>query len=281
MLRGQGNPEVYQKPSEMRTFTRRSTTLPGAGLELLPENRVPHPPGLLVSVRSAAESLVALEGGASIIDIKEPANGSLGRASRAVQVAVVSALRDRRERASDLGHEVTVTAALGELVASGPPSSYTPVPGLALYKLGLSGCRAERGWTKRLDAWRQHLATAAAELAAVAYADHGAARAPEPRDVLDYAIVRRLPFLLVVTYEKTSGSLRALFGERELTALLEEAHRHGVSVALAGSLRLEDLPSLARLGADVLAVRGAACRHGNRELDLDAARIRELARLIR
>ena len=35
---------------------------------------------LLVSVRSPAEALAALEGGAALIDVKEPARGSLGRA---------------------------------------------------------------------------------------------------------------------------------------------------------------------------------------------------------
>ena len=37
-------------------------------------------PGLLVSVRSAAEALAALAGGADVIDVKEPNQGSLGAA---------------------------------------------------------------------------------------------------------------------------------------------------------------------------------------------------------
>ena len=35
---------------------------------------------LLVSVRSAAEAEEALAGGAALIDVKEPANGPLGKA---------------------------------------------------------------------------------------------------------------------------------------------------------------------------------------------------------
>ena len=108
----------------MRNITRRGMPLPGAAA--LPASRAA--PGLLVSVRSAAESLVALEGGASIIDIKEPAKGSLGRASRAVQTDVVSALRGQRARGPEPGRRVTVTAALGELTENGSPSSHAPVP---------------------------------------------------------------------------------------------------------------------------------------------------------
>ena len=37
--------------------------------------------GLLVSVRNVEEALAALEGGASLIDVKEPSRGPLGRAA--------------------------------------------------------------------------------------------------------------------------------------------------------------------------------------------------------
>jgi uncharacterized protein (UPF0264 family) len=64
---------------------------------------------LLVSVRSAAEAEAALEGGADVIDVKEPSRGSLGRADDDVIAEVVSTVAGRR----------TVTAAMGELVDGG------------------------------------------------------------------------------------------------------------------------------------------------------------------
>ena len=42
------------------------------------ENRTPR---LLVSVRNEQEAKAAIDGGCDIVDIKEPQNGSLGRAS--------------------------------------------------------------------------------------------------------------------------------------------------------------------------------------------------------
>src|SRR5947209_8028398 len=52
-------------------------------------HREPPPaPGLLVSVRSAAEARAALDGGAALIDIKEPARGPLGRADDGVMAEV-------------------------------------------------------------------------------------------------------------------------------------------------------------------------------------------------
>jgi uncharacterized protein (UPF0264 family) len=247
-----------------------------ADAEPLSENRPARTPKLLVSVRSAAESLVALAGGASYIDVKEPSHGSLGQASRAVQVEVVDAIDGFLNGGRSSGRQVTATAALGELGTNGSPSSHSPVRGYSLFKLGLSGCRGNRDWVDGLDVWRKHVGAVGADLAAVAYADHEAADAPDPREILDYAIDRRVPFLLVDTWGKKAGSLTSFFSVEDLASLLEEAHRHDVSVALAGSLRLEDIETLVRLDVDVLAVRGAACKDGKRELDLDPDRIGDL-----
>ena len=51
---------------------------------------------LLVSVRSAAEAEAALSGGASVIDVKEPTRGALGRADDAVIADVVRSPAGRR-----------------------------------------------------------------------------------------------------------------------------------------------------------------------------------------
>ena len=47
---------------------------------------------LLVSVRSAAEAEAALTGGASVIDVKEPTRGALGRADDGVIADVIGAV---------------------------------------------------------------------------------------------------------------------------------------------------------------------------------------------
>lgn len=239
-----------------------------------------HGPRLLVSVRSAEEARLALRGGADFVDIKEPAAGSLGRSSPGVHVEVLGALRSEMDANPGLQRSVVVTAALGELMTSEAPETYTPVPGLVLYKLGLSGCARSDGWKEKLDAWRVRVADSGADLAAVSYADHQVANAPDPREVLDYAIAGRFPFFLIDTFEKKGRSLTDFLSEGELGDLLRHAHGHDVLVALAGSLRLEDLRPLAALRTDVLAVRGAACERGQRELGIDARRIEELVSLL-
>jgi len=63
-------------------------------------------PGLLVSVRGPNEVEAAVQGGASLIDVKEPNRGALGQADDDVIAAVVKRVAGRQP----------VSAALGELI---------------------------------------------------------------------------------------------------------------------------------------------------------------------
>ena len=61
-----------------------------------------------------------------------------------------------------------------------------------------------------------------------------------------------------------------------LTSLVDEAHKLGLEVALAGALRAEDLPVVRATGADVAGVRSAACAGARRSGSLDPSRVRAL-----
>ena len=225
--------------------------------------------------------MAAWEGGASYIDIKEPSRGSLGSASPAVQSEIVGAIQSMER-----GSSVILTAALGELATRPRPGDFVPLQEISLYKLGLSGYGGD-GWQAGLDEWRQCLAPrprtsfSKAGLVAVAYADHLRARSPDPRKVLEYAMDRGLSYFLLDTFEKGAGSLLDFYSMEDLRVLVDLAHQHGVNAVLAGSLRAEDFRPLLPLGPDVLAVRGAACKEGKRELGLDPDRVRELVRMLR
>lgn len=236
-------------------------------------------PLLLVSVRSGAEAHSAICGGAVILDIKDPERGALGRASPTVwrEVIGVAAGADR-----------PVTAALGELLEMEPAALEWagPPPRLLGLKLGLAGCAGRTDWQGRLDVLGKSVATwkaggpAAARspwLIAAAYADAALACAPEPEAILEYALDRKLGYFLLDTFSKRHGRLLDWWDAGRLGALIEKAHRGGVRVALAGSLRSEDLEHVLHLGPDVIAVRGAACESGDRGAQVDARRVRGLA----
>jgi hypothetical protein len=232
--------------------------------------------GLLVSVRSAEEAIQALAGGASVIDVKEPAHGPLGRADPRVW----------REVRLAIGDHVALSAALGELLTDCQDADgWAENDGLRIdaaqldfAKVGLAGCARVADWPER---WRRlfDMLPSGVVPVAAAYADYQNAESPRPRDVLQCAAGYGCGALLLDTYDKTSGPLTAHLPMAELASLALAARRAGMLVVLGGSLTSETLSSLLPLAPDLLAVRGAACR-GGRNGKIDSQRVRRLVELL-
>jgi (5-formylfuran-3-yl)methyl phosphate synthase len=211
-----------------------------------------HSPQLLVSVRDATEAVDALDGGADWIDCKEPLAGPLG----AVTVDVA------REIVQAVAGQCPVSAALGELI-DWPKSAVQKllaVGELCVLKLGLRDCGMLPDWSERWISAFQVVRLAGKDLAAVIYADWLAAQAPRPREVITAALSVGCRFLLVDTFVKDNKSSLEFFCRDELTQLSQLARQGGMTTALAGSLRVADLPHLAGLPLDLVAVRGAVCQ---------------------
>jgi uncharacterized protein (UPF0264 family) len=212
------------------------------------------------------EAEAALAGGAGLIDVKEPAHGSLGRAADATIAAVVHHVAGRRP----------VSAALGELRESGAPSV---TAGLAFVKWGLAGCGS---W----PCWRQELADAARRVAQVdpacrvvpvAYADWRRAAAPPPQAVVAFVREFGCAALLIDTFQKDGTTLLDWLSVADVARLCQAA---GVPVALAGSLGPEEIERLRGIELEWFAVRGAVCGGGRRAAAVDAGQVRRLVELV-
>ncbi len=206
---------------------------------------------LLVSVRNATEAIDALEGGASIIDVKEPARGSLGAADPACW----------REVLQVVGQRAPVSIALGELLDSELDQYLEMIPPVQYAKVGLAGCAQDCGWSQRLQDLVSRLPRGTSPVA-VAYADWTTCRAPSPNQVMEAARQFGCPALLCDTHDKQHGGLMDYLDIPTLVTLSDSARRAGMLFALAGSLDLQQLPSLQSLQMDYIAVRGAACDGG-------------------
>jgi len=228
-------------------------------------------PRLLVSVRSGAEAIEALAGGADIIDIKEPAEGSLGEAPVAVRQEVVRAV----------GGKTPVSAALGELRQRPRDWELDHQRGISLYKLGLSGVGQE-DWRGMLDCSRDLVRRGSggeAELVAVAYADWERAASPEPQAVLEHALQLEFSYFLVDTFDKSGGDLSASLDWSRVAVLARLARAGGVRFVAAGKLGAGEFSAAAAAGVDVIAVRGAATI-GARTASIDRQAVSELSRLV-
>ncbi len=212
-----------------------------------------------MSVRSSAEALAALAGGANLIDIKEPVHGPLGRADASVWEAV---------RAVVPVH-VPLSVALGELTEACSLPETLPA-GIGYAKLGLAG--AGSGW---IHQWSQVRARFPSVVwVAVSYSDWELAKAPHPDHVLEAAIdADTCGVILVDTYIKSNASSL----DSSCLPWVERARQAGLKIVLAGGLDLSAIRRLAPLRPDWFAVRGAACVKGDRTDRIDTQLVADLA----
>lgn len=224
-------------------------------------------PELLVSVRNATEAIDALEGGTDWIDVKQPSAGSLGRAAARDIAAVVGVVADR----------APVSVALGELREPGLLEELKRIPlqGVSRVKVGLSGCQSTGTWQRELKKLIAVLPSQTT-MVAVQYADWRECDAPSPGDLVDFARVVRCDALLVDTFDKQSGKLFDSIDDEELTQLFGIAHDLGLTCVAAGSLTTELFARAACAGAEVVAVRGAACEQNLRTAAISQRRVQEL-----
>lgn len=234
-------------------------------------------PGLLVSVRNLTEAKVAAEAGVAIIDLKEPFDGPLAAVAPAVLDEIGAWIRSLPEGDSPFPLPVW-SMACGELrdwILNPERSPLEPErrrhPAFSFVKFGLAGCSRIHDWETALDrVWKQGFPDAGR--VAVAYADWAKAGAPRPDAVLAAAVRLQCAVLLVDTFDKSCGNLMQFADAAGLGMLVEQAHAAGMQVALAGSLRLADIPAVCSFGPDLVAVRSAACE-GGRTGTVSGARI--------
>lgn len=228
-------------------------------------------PRLLVSVRNVPEAISAINGGCHILDIKEPRHGSLGMAS-------VETLWEIAAMAKCEPPEVMLTAALGEVHEFQPNQMQQLPDGLNLVKLGCAWLGTDPDWRKRLAnvrrTYSQHVSPTTGWVA-VAYADWQLAEAPSPKDIIAEALTSGCRGVLFDTYTKTGRGLLDWISVAELDDIAGRLHAAGLFLALAGSLRREDLPQLRKVPADIIAIRGAACADRQRTAAIQEAAVHD------
>jgi uncharacterized protein (UPF0264 family) len=226
---------------------------------------------LLVSVTDDAEARLAVAGGVDVVDVKNPAEGSLGAPAPRV-IAQVRAV---------LPAELPLSVAIGDLPSLPGTAALAALGavrcGADYVKLGLWGASTTQDAVAVLRAAREAAERDAAVIA-VAYAD--AVRVPSrplpPEELVTAARRAGVSGCLIDTAIKDGHGLLSWLSPDALADLVAEAHDAGLEMALAGELRAEDLAVVRATGADIAGVRSAACRGGRRTAALDPGRIARL-----
>jgi (5-formylfuran-3-yl)methyl phosphate synthase len=249
---------------------------------------------LLVSVSDVVEAGAALDGGADIIDAKDPGAGPLGP----VTLETLAAIRLRTDGSRPL------SAALGDPPAEDDAHRLARsfiAAGASVVKVGFHAAR-DAGDVRRLlaaaidgarEAVRERHPSAAPSSSeelprgrgpaaagtgsmtiAVAYADHAGAGVT-PWRLIDIARSAGAEGILLDTADKRGPGLLTLLPPRTLQSWIHEASSAGLLVAIAGRLSGDDVMQLRGSAADIVGVRGAACV-GGRTGRVNADNVRRL-----
>ncbi len=215
---------------------------------------------LLVSVTNKKEALEAIKGGAHIIDVKNPKEGSLGANFPRIIRQVKQVVPSNVEVSATIGDlpNLPGTASLAALGAA--------VSGADYVKAGLFGVKKVEEATGLMKevcrAVKDYNATL--KVIAAGYADFQEVDCLNPLELPSIAHKIEADGVLIDMKVKSQKNLFDFLSDDALRNFVEQSHKYGLIAALAGGLDKEDVPRLFNLGADVVGIRRAVCIPKNR-----------------
>jgi uncharacterized protein (UPF0264 family) len=230
---------------------------------------------ILISIRSLEELFPAIDGGADIIDLKNPSEGSLG----ASFPWLIKKIRN-------FGKNFTLSVAIGDmpnlpgtaaLAASGAAAC-----GADIIKIGLYGPGSFEDGVNLLE----NVVKATKEIndniyiVGAGYADFRLFNGIDSMDIPAICKSAGADIAMLDTLSKNGRNLFDFIDVEQLRKFVSKTHKYNLFAALAGSLKPEDIKILRDLGVDVVGFRGAVCSNSDRKNGvLEVNRVREIVEI--
>jgi uncharacterized protein (UPF0264 family) len=233
---------------------------------------------LLISPQNIKEATEAIAGGADIIDVKNPKEGPLGANFPWVIKEIKQLIPGNVELSCTLGEAPNLPGTMA-LAAYG-----AALLNIDYIKIGLSGIQTIQKATDLLEniIHAVKMGNSKTRVVIAGYGDYIRADSIEPQLVIQAAFATKADIVMLDTAIKDGKNLFAFQSHQQLEEFINNAHKHNLGVALAGSLQTQDLPTLKKLGADFVGLRGAACQNNNRDTGhITQERVKELAKIIK
>ena len=212
---------------------------------------------LMVSVQNLPEALEALEGGADIVDVKNLQEALVGSAEPGVIKEIREAVPAERHASVTLGvvPNQVGTVAMAVYTAGALKATSVKVGFMrSNYGAAVAALRAARKALNGFDT----------KLIGSLFADNSLYDGLEPRRMVELARDGECDGWLIDTLAKDGRNLFDFIAEAELRDMVFEGKELGMSTALSGHLKIDNLDELARINPDIVGVRGAVCARGDR-----------------
>lgn len=209
---------------------------------------------LLVSPINVEEAKTCKLGGADIIDVKNPKEGSLG-------ANFPWMIKDVKKAAGTVPLSATIgdfnykpgTASLAALGAA--------VAGADYIKVGLYDIRTNEQALEMLT----NIVRSVKEfdknkkVVASGYSDYLRINSISPFELPAIGGDAGIDVVMMDTGIKDGRSTFEFLKDEELMEFVSSARDHGLQTALAGTIKFEDIPALKRISPDIIGVRGCVC----------------------
>ncbi len=213
--------------------------------------------GMLASVRNLEEAMLVYQGGADVVDLKEPSHGALGAVS----------LQEIHRVVDMLWEKCTLSATIGDLPADAcrdlkPASAIenrvmqVADGGVDYVKVGMFGNRHVEDCLPQLA----RCASRGIGIVAVFFADMEF----DMSCAIQAAAQAGLKGVMLDTARKDSGDLLKYKNILQLKYFVNHARQNGLLSGLAGSLKIRDIPTVLKAAPDYIGFRSALCADDNR-----------------
>ena len=230
---------------------------------------------LLASVRSLDEAQLVWDSSVSILDFKNPSEGSLGSPSVELLRSFLNWLRRRNMEDGTRKAVPSLSLAAGELHSKqGSLHEDFPAEVLSKFqfaKVGMSSCRGIDWKTK----WSKFFSGSPVHPVMACYLDYERCDAVDLDSCLTFASEQdSCQFMLLDTFDK-SRDLFASISPEQLAGVVQTANKFGLRVVVAGSVDRDNLIHVVSARPDAIGVRGAICA-GDRESQVCSKKLKAL-----
>ncbi|MFH1507385.1 MAG: (5-formylfuran-3-yl)methyl phosphate synthase [Candidatus Omnitrophota bacterium] len=218
----------------------------------------------LITVKNIQEAGVVLKSGCDILDIKNPAEGSLGASYPWVVKEIMGIVPE----------DVQTSIAIGD-VPNLPGTISFAVWGALVFKpdyikIGLKGTTTQKEAVK----FMKHIVRTAklsklnTRIVPVCYADYIRTQTVNPFYIAEISVEAGAKVAMIDTMIKDGKTLLDFMSVVDLRKIVSMCHKRKIEAAFAGSLTLKHIEIIRDTGADIFGVRGAVCVKGDRESKL-------------
>ncbi len=209
---------------------------------------------LLVSPVNVEEAIICRIGGADIIDVKNPREGSLGANFPWMIQSVKKA-----------AGSVPVSATIGDFNYKPGTASLAAlgaaVAGAEYIKVGLYDIHTRE---QALDMLVNIVRSVKdcdknKKIVASGYSDYRRINSISPFELPAIGKKAGVDVVMLDTGIKDGRSTFEFLAEDELTEFVARARSLGLATAIAGTIKFEDIPALKRISPDIIGVRGCVC----------------------